>query len=144
MVKISNFIIGTIVGSLFLTLFALFLSDANDVFSPTDATYNNATLETFNKINELKENSNSIRNETSTIKQDPTVLDVIGGFFKSGYSALKTAANSFEVFLGMADVAKDELPLGDGSRLIYDTIITIVIILIFIGVLLAAILKWVI
>lgn len=140
MVKLSGFIIGTIIGSLFITIMALFIADAYTEFAPTD--YDNSSLETLNKIQELKNQSEQIKDSTLTIEQDPTVLDVIGGFFKSGYNSLKTAAGSISVFNDMAQTSAETLPLGDGSSTIYDAVITIVFILIFVGVFLAAILKW--
>jgi hypothetical protein len=140
MVKVSWFIIGTLIGSLAIVLFSLLLADVNEAHSPS--TYDNSSLETLNKIQDLKQDSEEIKDATTTIEQDPSILDVIGGFFKSGFSALKTAGKSFSVFNSMAESANDDLPLGDGKKQIYDTLITIVIVLLFIGVFLAAILKW--
>jgi len=142
MVKVSSFIIGTILGSLFIVVFALFLQDANDCYAPP--TFDNSTLETFNKLDDLKQSSDNVKEATSTIKQDPTVLDVIGGFFKSGYAALITAGQSFDTFLSMSNAAKQNVNMGDASDQIYNALKTIVIVLLFIGVFMAAILKWVV
>lgn len=140
MVKLSGLIVGTVLGSLFITVFALFLAEGNEQYSPND--YDNSTLATLNKIQDIKNDTSQLNESLMTIKQDPSFTDVIGGFFKSGYDSLKIAFRSFSVFSSMSATAADELPLGNAKSVIYDAIITIVLVLIFIGIFLAAILKW--
>ena len=72
-------------------------------------------------------------------------VDIFGGLFSAGLSSIKITYKSVEVFLGMADEAEKELgKAGLGATAGYFRIMigTVVLILLFIGILLPVILRW--
>lgn len=138
MAKISSFIIGVILASLIVTVIAIFISEGSSEYG---VSYENSSLNTFNKLESLKNTSQDIKDETLNLKTDPGVLDVIGSFFKGGYQSLILSAKSFDIFNSMSEEATENLPLGDSGYLIKTALISCLIIIIFIGIFLSAILK---
>jgi hypothetical protein len=140
MVKVSSFMVGTIVVALIITLFNVFLAGLNDAYTTSD--YDSSTLDAYNKLDDLNTQSESIKDEVSAIKENPNVLDVIGGFFTSGYKALKLTYTSFDTFDTMLNSAMTDANLGKTGEYIKIAIGTIVIILLFVAVVISAILKY--
>ena len=140
MVKLSNFMIGVIVVGLVVALFNVFLGGLNEGY--TTSNYDNSTLDAYNKLSAISDQAEDIKDEVSAIKENPNILDVIGGFFTSGYNALKLTFISFDTFDSMLNTAVTDTPLGQSGQYVKIAIATIVIILLFVGVVISAILKW--
>ena len=101
---LSGLIISMILVAMFGTVFALTLTEMNNQYGVagenTFSKYANYTA----KLNGTIQN---IRNETD-IQQNTGITDIIGGYFKAGYSALKTSAISLNMFQDiMSDTAED-------------------------------------
>ena len=139
MVKISTFIISLVVSSLFIGVFAIFLAASNQYY--TIPNYNISRLETYNKLNLIAVDAQAIQNQTLAISEKSGVLDVIGSYFSDGYKALRITANSFGVFSSMLNTGIDDAQLGASGELIRVAIVVIVLILLFVGVLISAIVK---
>lgn len=130
---VSGFMIGLVVISLFATVFGLFLADTQQELNITGE---NSLLE-YNRTATLIDNANEIRNSTD-ITQQEGILDVIGGYFSAGYGSIKTALQSFGLFEDMMNQASEDV---EAFSLFKPFIIAIVIIALFVGVLLSALLK---
>lgn len=140
MAKISTFIIGLISVSLIITLFNLFLGGVNQEYHAS--TYDQGDLDTYNKLDELTDQSEEIKDEITSIQSKPNIIDVIGGFFENGYRAMKLTYTSFDTFDSMTDDALEDAHLGKTGEYLKIAIGGIVIVLIFVGVVVAAFLKW--
>jgi hypothetical protein len=76
-----------------------------------------------------------------TVKQDTGVLDIVGSFFYNAYKVLIQIPKTFDTFTEMTEQASSDLPTGSGFDILKNGFITIVMILIFIGVILAILIK---
>ena len=135
--SLSGFIIGMIVISMASVGLALFLTELQDEYSVEG----NSSLSKYNISQELKDESENIRDATD-IDQQEGWLDVIGGFFSSGFSALKVGGKSVDLFVGndgLLDQATEDVEI---LQLFKDNIITIILIGIFVGVFLTVLVKW--
>lgn len=139
MVKVTNFIIGVLVSSLVITILAVFMGSLNTHYAPVD--YNSTRLAVYNELQNLTEITENIKDEALSIEQDSGILDVIGGYFSSGYQALTLTARSLDVFGDMFSQSIDDLNLGTTGTLLKTTFMAIIIILLIIGVLVSAIVK---
>jgi len=135
--SITGLTISLILVAMFSSMFGLFMAELNNEYgSPGD--YNNS----FDKYNEmtanLTSNADGLRSATE-INQETGILDIIGGFFSSGWNALKTSWNSFSLFEGMISDATSDVPeLG----IFKDYIILITLIALVIGVGITVLVKW--
>jgi len=89
----SGFLIGIIMISMFAAMFGFLASEIQTEYNISG----NHSLAKYNQINLIINQTEQIRNATD-ITQDKGMLDVIGGYLTSGYSALKITLNSFGLF----------------------------------------------
>lgn len=140
MARISEFIIVIVFISFFMGVFGLFISAIHDNYTGVSG-YDNDSLNNYNKLDEMANFSKDIR-DSSNIKEKEGLLDVIGGYFSSAYSALKLTATSFDLFTDISEQASEDAALGEVGSMLKVTITTVLIIIIFLGILISAILKW--
>jgi len=138
MVKVSNFIIGLVLVSFIVTGVGWFLSDLSTSY---DIEYDESELGAYDKLTELSTHTQEIKNETESMQESEGALDVIGSMFNQGYQALKVTMKSFGVFNDMSDSAISHANLGERGAYIKTFIVTIILILLFIGVIISAIVK---
>lgn len=131
--KVSGFLIALLLIGMIATTYSLVMVDLTYIND------DNNIVDPFEKYNmtDMIEDAKSIK-DSSTIEQEEGFLDVIGGFFSSGYGALKTSIKSFNLFENMMNDASDEVPI---LSIYKGFIVTIIIILIFVGVIISALLK---
>lgn len=139
--KISSFIIGLILFSVIVGIFGIFVANVGVLYSPADYTENNETLATYNKLNELSSQTEELKNSTSDIKEKTGVLDVVGSFFTDSYRTLLITKSSFDTFDTMSNQAFTDGGLGESGRLLKVALTSIILICIFVGVLLSALVK---
>lgn len=139
MAKVSNFMIGILLISCSIAIITLFIGNTAIEYNVDKS---ELQLDTYNKITSMTNLSNEIKSETDSITQPSGLLDVIGAYFSSGWKALKLTAKSFDVFMDLNDQGFKDLDLGEYGEIIRMTILTIVIIILFVGVFISAILKW--
>jgi len=139
--RISSFIIGLVLVGLFVVVIMNFMAELNQDYAVTDS-YDESRLEVYDRFAELGNQTEDISASVEDIKESSGVLDVIGSYFNSGYQAFKVTLSSFGTFKTIAEASFDELNLGALGTTFKVAIFTIVLIAIFVGVFLAAILKW--
>jgi len=133
--SIVGFLIAlALIGMLALT-FGTFATEMQTEYNVTG----NITIADYEEFESLKNHTRDIRNSSMEMSTDTGILDVIGGFFRSGYTALKTIISSFGLFENLISTAA-----GDNVVVSFfqDYLAFIVIIIIFLGILIAAVLKW--
>lgn len=141
MAKLSTILIGFAVLAIFATLFTVSITRYSDVY---DKTYDNSSLSeiaTFNQIEKI--NNLTVAAEGNLSISDNTDLsDVLGGLFKSGYSALIITKESFGLFFGAGTNTVVDTTLGEGEqgignviKLVVGAIATIFIVFLLISIL---------
>lgn len=141
-IKLTGFMIALVLISLFAAVFGLFLTEFNDQYpAQYNVSSDNRSLEVYNKMDSLSNISGDVKRNVTSISQPQGILDTIGAMFSSGYNALLLIPKSFDLFNNMADQAIQDAGLGAYGILIKTALITIVVILIFIGVILSVLVK---
>lgn len=139
--KISSFIIALLVFSAIASIMGIFIAKLGVEYAPMDYAENNETLEAYNKLNELSDNIDNIQDSTTEIKEKTGVLDVIGSFFSDAYRTLLITKNSFDVYDEMSDRALNDASLGESGAILRTLFTAIILVCIFVGVLLSALVK---
>lgn len=135
MTKITTMVIGIILGSLFVTLIAIFMGHASQEYS---LTYDNTSLEVYNKLDAIANTTRSVKEQVEEIEERSGIIDVVGGWVSDGIQALRLTANSITTFESMSNSAIDHLAIGESGRYIRVAITAIVLILVFVGVIISA------
>ncbi len=139
MAKVSSFMIGIVVIGLVIALLNIFLAGVSSAYPTT--TFNNQTLQAYNKMNDIATQTNTLKEEVTGINENPNALDVIGGYFTAGYDAIRTVIKSFDAFDAMVNTGISDANLGAAGYYLKIAIGTIIWILLIVGVAISAILK---
>lgn len=138
--KISLWIIGLMTGAFIFSGFSIMLSTLNAEYSPLG--YNETQLAYFERLDDLNDHSEDIKNNLYNDTLKPDWLDVVGGYIKSGISALKFSWTSLIIFESMAEGAAQGGEMGAITSDFKDFIVGIGIVSFIIGGLVAAYLRW--
>ena len=145
--KMTGFIIALLLVSLIAGTFTSLIGGFSSRYSSvSNITYSNATLANYEKLDELNTQINEIKNQTES-KIDPNAFDVIGGYLKGGYVALKVSLGSFGTFNSVAQEATIDLGIGDDAEFTTFTnnlrtvLISSVVVIIFMGILISILVK---
>jgi len=133
--------IGMIIFSAIVAILGIYIAQVGAYYSPPDYAENNETLENYNKLNELTQQAENIQNSTSEIREKTGVLDVIGSFFSDAYRSLLITKTSFDTFDSMTNQAATDSGLGQAGKILKIAFTAIIIICIFVGVILSALVK---
>ena len=132
--KMTDFIIGVILAAMFMTAFGLILSDASTSYG---IIYSESDMATFDKMQEIQNLTEEIKDEVGNQTTDRSLYDVVGGFFSDAKNTLMLSAKSFTMFESMTSEGMRHMEVPA----FFKTVLwAIVIVLLFIGVILAAIL----
>ena len=91
----------------------------------------------YEAANQIITDMETVEEETD-IAQDAGAVDIVGGYFLKGYSALKQSVLSFKLFTDVTSDASEDI-IGFGYFQPY--IVTIILILIIIGVVVTVLFK---
>jgi hypothetical protein len=139
--KISSFIIGLAFVSLIIGIIILNLSSLITIYGAPDS-YDNDSLSVYNKMSDLSAKTEKIRNSSNSISsQDLKFKDIVGGFFTSGYSAVIVSLESVDIFTTMSGNAVKDSNMGQSGSLIYNFLVIAILITIFVGILISALIK---
>lgn len=137
--RITTLFIGLIIGSVFMVVCWGLISNIND-------NYNLGTgkldLTGYNKIDNLSQSIQDIRTNTTTIK-NRGLVDVIGGYFVSAYNVLMITPRAVDSTIDIASQATTDASggLGSSATLFKTALILIIIVIVFLGIILSAVLK---
>ena len=138
MPKLSEFIVGIIFISFIITVVSLWMTEMNDNYG---VAYNDSNLEEYNQLNSMSNLSKELR-DSSNIQERAGIIDIIGSYITGGYNALKLTATSYNTYERMSNQALQDANLGETGDYLRISIAAALIIIIFLGILIAAILKW--
>lgn len=100
---------GLVIGMLIFSMVIVSLATFNAGIQQSYQTPGNISITDYDKTTELVDHLQTIENSTN-IQQQSGALDVIGGFFSNGYSALKIALLSFSTFENVNDQIRQDVP----------------------------------
>lgn len=104
---------------------------------------NTSYIDDYNHLEELREVSNEIQNSTD-VNVEEGLDDIIGNYITEGYKSLKIAAKSMTMFSSMTvnTIDNEKIPMGEVGTALRTAIMVSVIVLVFLGVVISAIMKW--
>lgn len=132
--KVSTFVIMIVIFSLFLvTAIRPILDYGDERYGITD--YNASRIDSYNQINEIQGQAQDIKNKTLTLQSKSGVIDVLGGFFESGFDALKITFSSFGNFLTQVDLFFGDIGIFNANvfKVAFITIALLLIVFIIIS-----------
>jgi hypothetical protein len=139
--KISTFMISIIWIGFFAAVFASFIGNVTTNYGVSSDRLGNING-TYNKLDELNQEVESIKDSTVDFDTKTGITDIIGAYFENGYKTLKVAAKSFGVFISLSNSAGNDLAESNPSIGSFFAAMTMtMIILFFVGILLSAIFK---
>lgn len=130
---ISGLLIALVLVTMMATGFALFFAGIEEKMN----TGANSSFELYNNTQQILNYSQTIEDATN-IQQDKGILDVIGGYFASGYAAIKIAFSSFGLFESMMDQAAEDVEYFAVFKTLFVALILILLLILLITVLI----KW--
>ena len=140
--KISSFIIGMLVVSLITAGLSLFIVEAVNKYNPGTDTGQSQYEAFYNKTAELSNLTQEIKDANSQTSSKTSITDILGAFFADGYRVLKTSLSSVTTFQSMSESAFSESTLGDIAPYVRVTVTSIIVIIIFMSIFVAALVKW--
>jgi hypothetical protein len=96
---------------LFVGVFTTFYSGVGGAYSKS---YDNDTMNSFERFSELEQTSKDINTSITKVTQG-SVVDVVGGLLQSGYTVLKTTWSGFTLYTEIADDGINEGMRGVNS-----------------------------
>lgn len=136
MVKLSNFLVALLLISAVATGLFTFIAGLSLEYGVSVDDTNTVFYE--KTLNETTFRTSQIQNKLGNFSTDTTTTDRLGAFFGSGYDALVLSTNSLGIFDDIAKDASNKLGL---PWWITVTLTTLIIIMIFISIVLAVLLK---
>lgn len=131
--KLSSFLVSLVLVGIFASVFGLFYVGISDNYGRS---FDNNTFSNYNKINNISQQAETIKEGIDTEDTEVTLTDLVGGFLKKGFAVLTITYESFDLFTDMATDAGEQLNERSGgaiSGLFTAPLITIgIIILVFI------------
>ena len=133
--KMTTFIIGIVIVILVMTSFGLVLSDMTAKYPSSD--YSDKDMVAFQQMEEIDNLTSQIKNRVENQSTDRSVTDVIGGFIADGKDTLLLSGKSYDLLETMSDEGMSRINLPNTFKVAFYVII---LVLVFVGIILAAIL----
>lgn len=130
---ISFLIIGSVVAGLGI-VFAGFSEEYG-------MNYDNTTLDSYNQMKEINEISEDMNEKASGYEQS-SFTDVIGAYITQGYDTVVITFKSMSLFGTMANEGVDSLNAGPMAANLRVVLIASISIIVILGIVVAAIMKW--
>ena len=115
MARITNLIYGSLLVALVVSLFMIFLSNASSEYN---VEYDNSSLASYEKMQQLTDMTNDTKQEMEDISESTGVLDIIGDIFGGAVNSLKLVGVSFDIVFSMSENAAEDLPIGEASKVL--------------------------
>lgn len=134
-ISLTGMIVGLVMVAMVITTFTIFIAQGETTYGLAG----DDSLSKYNKTGGIIGEMDSIRNATDFTQQTST-LDVIGGYFSSGFTALKVAGKSLDLFEDtLSDSRTDLLWMKTYNFDVF--IFALIFMLIFVGVIIAILVK---
>jgi len=137
MLKMTDFLIAIIFVSVIISIFGLYMGEMNRNYG---VEYDNSSLKEYNKLSDITNLSSQIKSGTN-VTERTGLFDIMGGYFTDAYNVMKLTASSYDVFNSMSDKAITDANLGVAGNWLRIAIGAALIIAIFLGIIVSAIVK---
>lgn len=137
--KISSFLFAIILISLVSVGFGLYMAEMANNYPA--ASYDNNTMETFNKLDNMTTQLEDIRAGATDVTDKSDILDVVGGFFADGYKVMKLTFSSYDTWGEMNEAAMNNSAMGDIGHAVNVTITALILVAIFVGIFVSTMVK---
>lgn len=135
----SKLVISLVLISLGAGVISVFMAGLSTSY---DVTYDNESIDTFQQLDSITLSMQEVQNRTASAGRDSTgIVDALSGFFSDAYQALLITSNSYSTLQTMIDHALSQANLGTTGTLFKTAFLTIILAVIFIGIVIAAIIK---
>lgn len=142
--KISTFIVSILIVSMVVGIYAIFLSNMRDGYGDVEG-MTEEDLALFNKLDGISEDAKEIQDSVNAVTDKDNPFDIIGNYFSAAWGSVRLAGTTVDVVAGtngsIVETAVDKANLGAGGDIIRNTLTTIVIVLVVIGILLSVLIK---
>lgn len=142
---LTALVIGLILISMIAVGFSMVITDLES----QENISTNVSFGDYSYTDTIKGNTAELVKNSTDIQQDSDWLDIVGGFFTQGFAALKTSLSSVNILYdgsnggtGLIQDATNELPTLGKAGWFVNNFGSMILIIIFLGVVVAAILKW--
>ena len=139
--SLVGFIIAIIIISMMASFFAIFTGTIADEY---DLDGDGTIFEGYNFTQEIVDQTETMKNSTENIGSGnklQDVLDMVGLFFSGGWDAITTSVQSFSLFGDLMSQAAE-----DGTSISFNFfkpyIMAMIIVILFVGILMAVLVKW--
>lgn len=130
--KITNLLIGFVILAFIFTGFIYYMATSS--VNTGLITFNETQYSgTYNKIGEINNLTNDIQSSSNT-SVEQSASDILGSYFKQGYSAFRLTLLSGDLATDMITNADKEMQIDDGSNMFFPMLSAIIIIIIVFGV----------
>lgn len=109
---VRNLLYGLGIGSFVIVVIILSLGNSNDYYG---SSFDESNLDSYDKLEDINNISRDIRSNTNTsLSSNP--LDVLGEFFKSGYSSIILTKTSIDIADDMSSEAIKDANIGESGE----------------------------
>jgi hypothetical protein len=135
--RISSMIIAILIVGFFVSSLAYIISSFAVNYNPNE----NINISSMNKMEQLRNNAESIKGNITKISANDNWLSKLDGFFSAGWGTAKISMDSVQVTESIIDESIDHSNIGFIGENLKILIITIIIILVFVGIFLSVLLR---
>lgn len=143
MATLKSVLIGLVLAAFVTTSIMLFYTGGVTTYSLTD--YNNTELlKIQNTFNKTSATSNEMASQLQNLSDNPNIVDKVNALFGSAYSSVKLVFSSVGSFNTIISASLSTTIFGsqEYTNMIRSMMYTLIIILIFVGIVLAIVMKW--
>lgn len=140
--KLHEIIIGQILVIAVVSAVFLFMSDGITQYNPTvPSDYNDTFTTIMGVIDNINETASQTRDQLTSINSQSGLTDYLGFFFSATYNTLKLIVKVPLSMFTFVDEGLTELPMGSYSSLLKSYLYVAIIIFVFVGIIMHAIIK---
>lgn len=136
--KATNFLIAILLVTLIVGVFVSFLARGSQEYNTN---FDEDDYEVYQNLEQVNNITQQMQNSTENIGTRTGVTDILGGFFSDAYQSLKLVGASTTTVGSMASTGTEELNLGSNTGLFRSVFIALIIIVVVLGIILAAVIK---
>jgi hypothetical protein len=137
--KLTGIIIALILVSMFAGIFAIVIN-----INPYSlGNVSGVNMSKYDKLNQLSSSMQTIKTDSTNIQQQSGTFDLYGGFFANAWKVLSSIPQQIEFMNDMVNQAILDSSLGEIGVIIKQALEAIIFCLIFVGIIIAALIKWV-
>lgn len=137
--SILGILIGLTLVTTFAAIFGLVMVEWTSNYEIDGAS--DINLSKYDQLTELHLQAEDIKDKTTTVDQPTGIADVLGGIFYNAYQVLVSIPQSFNLLYDITDAAVDDADLGAGGIILKNALTTIILFIIFVGIVLSILLK---